>query len=117
MAELKDKLREDVRRRYSVIGPSVRTWNMLGDDFIERLMESTSKSMTRRSSLDSGDSTRSAMTFWTPSIGGRLTSSLGNMTGPFNGPVRRRVTIYVVSYVSTSFPHCFDSFILLQLLA
>jgi hypothetical protein len=49
MAELKDnvhspymserkrlklhKLREDVRRRYSVIGPSVLTWNMLGDDF------------------------------------------------------------------------------------
>jgi hypothetical protein len=27
------KLREDVRRRYSVIGPSVQTWNMLGDDF------------------------------------------------------------------------------------
>jgi hypothetical protein len=27
------KLREEVRRRYSVIGPSVHTWNMLGGDF------------------------------------------------------------------------------------
>jgi hypothetical protein len=26
------KLREDVRKRYSVIGPSVHTWNLLGGD-------------------------------------------------------------------------------------
>jgi hypothetical protein len=26
------KLREDVRRRYNVIGSFVQTWNMLGDD-------------------------------------------------------------------------------------
>jgi hypothetical protein len=49
MAELKDnahspymserkrvklhELREDVQRRYNLVGPSVQTWNMLGDDF------------------------------------------------------------------------------------
>jgi hypothetical protein len=27
------KVREDVRRSYIVIGPSMHTWNMLGDDF------------------------------------------------------------------------------------